>query len=208
MTAAAALLLAACARAGWRVEALSGGALNAPAPLAIRQAGFPALELTARYATREFTFHAPYYAWRAGRWADGRGWEFEHIHHKLVLRNRPPEVGAFSVSHGYNLLFAVRGWETGPLALRAGVGPVVGHPESVVRGRAFADEGGLFGAGYYVAGAAALASAGWRWPARGPWHAALEAALTAAWARVPVRGGTADVPDAALHGLAGVGADF
>jgi hypothetical protein len=195
------------AQARWSVEAFGGSAVSLPMRLVIRQEGEEDIRLTARWTTRPLD-DAPYYAVRVERREGGAGWALEFLHHKAYLENEPPEVTYFEVSHGYSQLTLQRVWERGPVALRAGGGIVLAHTESRVRGREFRHGGGLLGWGYRVRGAAAQAAAGRRFRLVGPLFVSAEAKATAAWARVQVADGTADVPNVALHGLAGVGASF
>jgi hypothetical protein len=194
------------AQSEWSFELMSGCALNLPSPLVVRQAGYPDIRLTARYSTRPFSLHAPYYSWRIGRWK-GKGWELEHLHHKLFLTNRPPEIQEFAISHGYNYLFLGRAWERGNLAYRFGLGPIITHPEATVRGRTLdAESGGLFDAGYYLSGLGVRAAAGRKLPLSRNVFVAVEAGFVAGWTwDVPMPGGAADVPNLSLHGRLGVG---
>jgi len=203
--AAVAALPAACA--GWEGFAfqLSAGVpFSFPAPLTIAQAGEPKVRLTARYRAKPF--ESPfYYAVRVGRWRGDRAWEVELVHDKLYLENPPPEVQGFSISHGFNLLTVNRAWERGGAICRLGGGVVVAHPESTVRGRRFPERGGPFGGGYFIPGPTAQAAAEKRFALGRGLAGALEGKVTASWARVPVEGGHATVPDVAVHGLVGVG---
>jgi hypothetical protein len=132
-------------------------------------------------------------------------WAVELVHHKVYLSNPPPEVESFSISHGYNMLLASRGWDLGSVWFRVGAGPVITHPESTVRGRSLDEHGGPIGGGYYLSGGAIAAMAERRLVLVGPLYASFGAMITAAFARVPVQGGDADVPNLAIHVLAGIG---
>lgn len=185
-------------------EFLGGSSYNLPVPLRVEQTGQPALRITARYDTRGLS-RPVYYAVRLALGGEALRWEVELIHQKLHLRNRPPEVQRFEITHGYNLLLLNRvrflsGW-----GLRAGAGVVLPHPESVVRGRVLEEDGGLLGWGYHLTGPALQVAATGRLPGRGRLRLRAEAKLTAAYARVPVAGGRAVAPNVALHGLIGLG---
>ena len=86
-----------------------------------------------------------------------------------------------------------------------GAGAVVAHPESTVRGKALSQDGGPFGRGYHLSGPTAQAAAEKKFGADGDLFVPVEGKLTASFARVPVADGSADVPRAAVHGLAGLG---
>ncbi|MFO7674808.1 MAG: hypothetical protein R6X12_00610 [bacterium] len=199
----AAALGAAAAGPGWRFDVAGGAAWNAATPLVIEQAGEEPLWIDARYNTRPLA-EVPYYGLRLGRGQDAR-WEFELVHHKLYLDDRPPEVGRFRVTHGYNYLCLNRSWPAGPLELRFGAGPMLVHPENTVRGRVLDETRGILGTGWYVGGAGFQFGAGRRWRLGRVVELVIEGKATAAWAEVPVAGGRATVPNAALHGLAGLG---
>jgi hypothetical protein len=205
---AAALLLAGPAAAAPRfaVEVFAGSAFSFPTPLTIRQEGYPELTVAAAfYDTRPFTGHAPYYAWRLALLDDAGGWELQHLHHKLVLRNRPPEVQLFAVTHGFNIVVVNRAFTVGDITLRAGAGMVIGHPESTVRGWTLDSERGGIVAGYHLSGAALHVSAGRRFVLGAGFSLCVEAALTGAYTEMAVAGGNASVPNVALHWLAGLG---
>lgn len=193
----------------WSLELFGGGALSLPTPLRVEQGGEPDVSFTARYETRPWR-DSPYYMYRAGRWsADGRrGWELELLHHKVYLGNPPAEVQHFEITHGYNMILLGRAARRGRTIVRAGVGAVVAHPETIVRGRARGEGGGLFGAGYFVAGAAAQLAAVRRFHITDALFAAAEGKVTGAWARVPIAGGHAVAPNVAGHALLGIGVAF
>lgn len=133
----AVLLLAATPLAAEEALVLQGSlgaAANLETPLTIRQSGFADLDLDADYETEPFT-DPVYYSVRAGWWRGRGGWELEVIHHKLILRDPPPELRGFQISHGYNFVTVNRGWDLGRLLLRVGAGPILAHPEGAVRGQ-------------------------------------------------------------------------
>ncbi len=191
--------------ADWAVEIFVGIPLGLPSPLTIRQAGQPDIAVRARYESRPFRTPI-YYGWRIGRWDGGRGWELELVHDKLYLADKPAEVGEFALSHGFNLLTVNRAWEHGRVVRRVGAGTVIAHPESTIRGKALPGDGGLFGWGYYLAGPTVQAAVEKKIRIRGDLFLPVEGKATASFARVPVADGSADVPYAAIHGLAGLGA--
>ena len=196
-------LAAVAAGAGWRVDVSGGTAWNAVTPLLIRQEGKEPLHLIAHYRTRPLA-DVPYYAVRIGRGPAAR-WELELVHHKLYLDNPPPEVQRFQVTHGYNLISLGRSWPAGPLELRFGAGPMLTHPESTVRGRRFDETAGILGTGWYISGAGFQFGAGHRRRLGRAVQLVVEGKATAAWADLPVAGGRAEVPNAALHCLIGLG---
>ena len=137
-------------------------------------------------------------------WTRGGTWTVSLTHLKLHLDNRPPEVEAFAISHGYNLVTAGYLWQRLDWHVGAAAGIVVAHPENTVRGRALSESGGLWSSGYEIAGPAAEGVLGWR-RAVASWIAlTLEGRLSLAHARVSIDGGHANVPGVALHGLFGL----
>ena len=191
--------LPAAAQDGWVFQASLGAVANLETPLTIRQSGFEEIETGgAEYETRPFESPV-YYSLRAGRWRGGVGWELELIHHKIYLQDPPPEVQHFAISHGYNMVTVNRAWERGGFVWRAGLGPVVAHPENQIRGRVLRD------AGYELTGPVVQAGVERRFVLGERWFVSLEGKATAARAEVSVADGEAEVPNAALHGLLGIG---
>jgi hypothetical protein len=193
------------AAAEWSLQLSLGAAANLESSLTVRQEGFGEIRVTdAEYETRPLE-SPPYYAWRVGCWNERRGWELELIHHKLFLRDPPPEIERLSISHGYNLVTVNHGWRVGRYALRLGAGGVLAHPESTVRGRVAREESGLFDSGYHWTGPVLQGAVERRFELGERWFLAIEGKASAARAEVPVANGEAEVPNFALHGLFGVG---
>lgn len=190
--------------ATWTVEYCGGTVYNFRTPLTIRQSGFDDITLHARYETRPFEL-PPYYSLRLARWKENRAWEFEFIHHKLYLRNKPPAVQIFSITHGYNILMANRAWEYRDFIFHLGAGCVVTHPETTVRDRRYSEKRGLFHKGYYISGPIIQAAAGKRFSFGRKIFVTIEGKLTGAYTRIPVEDGAADVTNVTVQGLLGVG---
>jgi hypothetical protein len=188
----------------WSFEAFGGSAVSLPTRLTIEQAGQRELRLIARYATRPWS-DAPYYAYRIGWHSVSRGWELELVHHKIYLRDPPPEVQRFEVTHGYNLILLNRVRHVGEWAGRVGVGTVVAHPDNEIRRRRLQSDRGGLGGGYYLSGVGGQIAGSHRIPLGRGFAIVAEGKLTAAFARVPVEGGRATVPNLAAHGLIGLG---
>lgn len=195
---------AAAVPAGAGIEFFVAPSANLPVPLEVRQGGFPAIRFRARW--RSETFEPPIvWVLRASRVRDGAGWALETMHHKLYLVNPPPEIGTFSISHGLNLVTLQRVWSRGAGDLRVGLGAVVAHPESEVRGRRFAENRGLFRDGYYVAGPALTAGAGRAVPLAGALALVVELRASVAPVRVPVVDGDARLTNVSVHLMVGLG---
>jgi hypothetical protein len=204
---ASALALPAAAIAeddGWVFQGSIGAVANLETSLEIRQDGFETIDLDADYETRPF--ESPlYYSLRAGKWRNGRGWELELIHQKVFLQDPPPEIQYFAISHGYNVLTLNRAWEARGLVWRIGAGAVIAHPENEVRGRVLDPGDTNLSGGYHLTGPSFQAGAEKRFALGDRWFLGLEGKATAARAVVPVAGGEAEVPNAAVHALLGIG---
>jgi hypothetical protein len=188
----------------WEVEARLGGAWNAPLPASVRQEGHRTLRWTAHWSTRALDLPL-YYGGRIVRWRGDSGWAIDLVHHKLHLDHPPPEIRRFSISHGYNLVTLQRLARRGPWRYGVALGAVVAHPESEIRGVPFVENRGLFRAGYYVTGPTAGAAIARSHALGRRTFTAIEARVTQSFARVPIAGGSARVPNLALHATAGLG---
>jgi hypothetical protein len=181
-------------------EFFLGTAQSARTHLTISQSGQPDIGVDAKYETKPFTA-APYYAWRLGKWRNGHGTELEFIHHKIYLSNNPPDVQHFEVSHGYGMLMLNKAKERGGLIYHVGLGIVIAHTESTVRGLSFSSN-------YHLTGPSAQFAVGKRFRLSDRLFATVEGKLTAAYARVPVADGHATAPNIAVHALLGIGYAF
>lgn len=185
------------------VEAFAGTAWNIPSRLRVAEPGYENILFTARYNTRAWK-GSPYYAVRGGI---GR-WGVELVHHKLYLKNPPPEIQHLEVSHGYNMLFANRALaatEHRPV-VRIGIGAVIGHPEGKVRGRAIDPAASLLGGGYHLSGICLQGAIGLPFEIHRGLFWQPEAKLTAAWAKMPLLdGGSITIPNIAIHTVLGFG---
>ena len=189
------------------LEFMTGSAYNLPSFLIVRQANQPDLTFSPHYDTNPFSGHAPYYAWRVSLWNGEESWEFEHLHHKLYLRDNPPEITDFAISHGYNYILLGHAWKRHGFLFHLDLGPIMTHPEAAVRGQTLDSEhGGLLNEGYYFSGIGFHTAIGKNIFISDNFYAILELAFTAGWTwDVPMPGGTADVPNTAIHGHLGMG---
>jgi hypothetical protein len=196
----------------WSIEFSGGIPYNFPSPLVIEQQGEPTLRLTARYSSEPF--RSPiYYVWRIGRWKDGRAWEFEFVHHKLYLDNKPPEITNFSISHGYNMAlinrtFKKRMFQKFDYHLRLGAGAVLSHVENTVRGQTFPEDGGLFGWGYYITGPVLNVAVAKRFYLARPLYINTEVKFNPSVSWVPIQNGQAVVWNFPVAFAFGLGIDL
>jgi len=209
------LLLSSCpslvqAGRSYPFELFWGAQSNLPTPLIIKQEGEETIRVNqAEYESDAWTwFNSPYYAWRIGLWENNRGWEIELVHEKIILKNKPEDVQHFEISHGYNLITINRAWKSSKsyhLIWHIGAGIVLTHPETIVRHKS-KGFGASFPEGFYISGLTAQIAVGKRikvWPGL---FGILEAKFTASYAtHVPIADGYAEVPNAAIHGLFGMG---
>lgn len=188
---------------GLTAEVFGGTSWSPPLPLRIQQPGEAPIHLKARYHTRPW-HGSPYYAYRLGY----RNWSAELVHHKLYLKNPTNEVQHFEVSHGYNLAMVSRAfsYHDYPSLFRIGLGMVIGHPEGRIRGKTINPVRSFLGGGYHLSGLSLQAAVGPQLGIAKHWYFRPEVKLTGAWAQMPLAGGgTAKVPNIALHTLVGFG---
>jgi hypothetical protein len=191
----------------WTFNISLGDAYCFKMPLVIEQEGYEKIKLTAHYRTESFKLPV-YYSWKIGTARDQRGWELELTHLKIILKNNPPEVQEFRVSHGYNYLTINRIWDFDFMLLRLGIGTIVAHPESTVRNMSFDTNQGFLNRGYHFSGGGLQIAAEKRFTIFKGFFFSLEVKAAAAIAKVGVAEGHAIVPQAGFHGLFGFGYTF
>ena len=188
----------------WTIDFNLGLPANIPTPLSISQSGYPDINLMAVYVTEPFI--RPFnWMWRIGRWNSAYAWEFETIHHKMILKNRPDEVQWFSITHGFNTLTINRAIEMKEIIVRVGVGGVLTHPESTIRHQVLNEKSGLLNLGYYLRGPVFMTSAARPVAFGKSFLINFEGKITAGYAQVPIADGHARVIHLALHLQAGPG---
>lgn len=190
--------------AQWYAEASGGGVYNLPMPLTIYQDGTPAIRMTARFKTEPFTLPV-YWDVRLGKIVGKRIYETELIHHKLYLKNTTAEVQKFNVSHGFNMLILNYGIERDKYRYKAGLGLVIAHPESKIRGLVFGNSTDDWDMGYYLTGPVVSASAERKIDMSKHVYLLFGAKTTVALAKVPINGGNARFVNVAGHLNLGVG---
>ncbi|MBL7966804.1 MAG: hypothetical protein JNK09_07370 [Prolixibacteraceae bacterium] len=191
----------------WAFELHGGEVYNVPMPLKIIQKGFPELKLTARYNTEALTLPV-YWDLRLSKWKNNKSVELEAIHHKLYLDNTTEEVEKFNISHGFNMLFVNRGFEKKTLRYRCGIGLVIIHPESRIRGREFGDSTDDWDMGYYLTGPALNLSSGKAIAISKRFYLNVEGKTTFAYSKTKIAEGKADVYNLAFHLIIGFGTNF
>jgi hypothetical protein len=201
------LFAASHAQARWSFELHGGQVYNVPLPLQIKQESYPDIKLTARYFTEPLTLPV-YWDLRFSRWQNNKSWEFEAIHHKLYLDNTTPEVQKFNISHGFNMLIVNRGIEKKSFRYRAGVGVVLAHPESIIRGKEFGNSTDDLDTGYYLTGPVFNLAISRPIRLGGRFYLNPEAKTTFAYSYIKISEGHANVYNLAFHLILGFGVDF
>lgn len=188
------------------LQIFGGTAYNFKMRQVIRQDGADTVRFNARYDTKALETPV-YWSIRAGLWEGKRSWEVELVHHKLYLKNSPPGVEHFSITHGFNLLTVNRAWTFPWFIGRFGGGVVVTHPESSIHGKTFEQSGGIID-GYYISGPTAQVALEKRIYIGKSFFLSAEGKFTLSWVRVPVKDGHSELWNSAVHGLLGIGYDF
>ena len=191
----------------WSFHTSLGEAYCFKTPLVIKQDGYEDIRLKAQYRTQCWQLPL-YYSWKIGTMHDSHGWEIELTHLKIYLKNKPPEVQHFSVSHGYNITTVNRIWDLEKVILRLGAVVVITHPESVVRNLKMKESEGIFNRGYYISGASFQIAAEKRIYLIGNLFFSLEGIVTSGIAKVLICEGNAVVPHIGVHGQFGLGYSF
>lgn len=146
------------------VQVMSGAPISLRTHFELDQQGVDELAFTASYKSEPLKFPI-YYGVRVGMARESSTWSIELLHHKVFLRSGPDEIESFEVTHGFNILSIQRGWVVhSRVHVHIGLGTVVAHPESRVRGRKFDERGGIFDSGYHFAGPALTSGVGRRFP--------------------------------------------
>lgn len=196
--------------AEWSFDFLAGAPYNFSTPLRISQEGQEDIKIkAANYESKPFT-DPIYYTWRVGRWTGKQAWELGLIHQKLYLKNEAEDKGIqnFEISHGYNLVTVNRAWKKKRFIYRLGAGIILAHPNTTINGETLFEEGGLLNTGYYLAGPTVETGVEKEFPLSESLAITAEGKFTASYGKVPVAEGTAEVPNAALHGLLGLDYKF
>jgi len=195
------------AQSRWSFELHGGEVYNVPMPLTIKQQGYPDLKLTARYFTEPLTLPV-YWDMRFSRWLGRKSWEFELIHHKLYLNNTTAEVQKFNISHGFNMLMVNRGFAKKTFRYRTGLGVVLAHPESNIRGKEFGNSSDSRDMGYYLSGPVLNLAISKTIRLSSRFYLNAEAKTTFAYSRIKIAEGHADVYNLAFHLILGIGVDL
>jgi hypothetical protein len=189
------------------IEFYSGLPYNVPLPLTISQSGEQDISLTAHYRSDPFAIPI-YWNWRISYWNDNHAFEIEATHHKIFLKDTSPEVQEFSISHGFNTITVNYAWKDYGFVFRGGIGLVLAHPESIIRGKRFDESGGIFDAAYQLTGPTINLAAGKRFNLSRKLFFELDTKINLSYAKVAVVYGEAKLYNIALQFNFGMGFDL
>ncbi len=188
-------------------EVFSGAPLILDTTLTISQSGHPDLDLDPSFDTEPFAA-PPFYALRLGLRRGEGVWAIELLHQKMMLRNPPPEVQNFQISHGYNILTVQHLRRVRGVKLTTAAGIVITHPENQVRGLTLNEKTGLGDWGYHLSGVAVGLGVGETKSLGEHLFLTGEMRLVASRVVVPVADGDATLVDLTAYVLLGVGLSF
>ncbi len=192
----------------WSFELQFGGVYSLDLPLTIKQDGHPDIIIEhADYYSEPF-IGPPYWNIRLSKWFKKKSIELEFVHHKFYLRNTPPEVQRFGISHGYNMLFLNHGRQLGKYIVRAGIGTAFIHAESTIRGMKYPEESGLDLSGHKIRGLTFNLSCARHFRLNKTFFVNAEAKVHAAFANAPVVNGYARVNIVAFQLILGPGVNW
>lgn len=147
------------AQTRWSFELNGGVTHNLRLPLIFHQQGYPDIRINRAHYYSEPLIDPPYGMWRVSKWIRKKSIQFEYTHHKIYLKNTTSQVQDFGISHGFNMLAFNYGIEKGKFIFRSGLGSVLIHPESTVRGMHYQNGPGFDLKGYRLRGMVAHLSA-------------------------------------------------
>jgi len=197
----------ALAQNDWYINFSPGFSYAFPAPLIIKQEGYPKISFWAKYKTESFKLPI-YYSFHFGFMNQEKGWELEMNHLKIILKNNPDEIQQFSITHGYNQLFVNRAINKQKYEIKLGAGLVLAHPENIVRNMQLDEKKGMLDSGYYLTGPAMQVGLFKELYLTRRFYFLLESKISVAYSKVPVSGGRAHAPVAAFHLQLGPGFYF
>lgn len=187
-----------------------GSAYNFPTYLKIHQNGYKDIIINgAKFRTEGFV-EPVYWDYNLDFETNKHFFGLRSTHHKLILKNPPPDIEYFDITHGYNFLIAYYGWKLKYFHLLVGGGIAFSHPEGIVRNSNVAlDDGISLIGGVYRLTAPNIEVATLRkiyFHKRFYFNA--EIRFTAGYSKPKIINGYAETYPISLHGLFGLGYDF
>lgn len=177
----------------WSFELQFGVVQSLDLPLVIKQQGYPDIIINKADFYSEPLVDPPYWSWRFSKWFKNKSIEFEAIHHKFYLRNKPAEVDRFGISHGYNMVLFNHGRQLGKVILRAGVGSAFVHGESTIRGMSYPEGPGFDIKGYRLKGLSLNFAVARQFRINKTFYINSEAKINTSFANIPIVNGHARV---------------
>ena len=195
-------------RSRWSVEYHFGAVSNLKLPLTFVQRGYPDIHIAKADIYSE-PFTSPHY-WdmRLVKWFKKDGISLELIHHKIYLRNAPPEVKRFTISHGYNIFLLSYNRNFKWFNIAAGGGTVMMHPESTIRGKVWSEGDGSNWSGYLLNGIALNLAVSHQVRIYKRFYLNLEGKVIYSKANVPIVDGYAKFNNVAFQLIFGPGIDW
>ncbi len=200
--------ICAVAQTRWSFELQFGLAHSLDLPLTFKQKGWPDIHLQKADFYTESLQDPPYWSWRFSKWFKNEGLEFEAIHHKFYLKNKPLEVQRFGVSHGYNMLLFNYAKQFKKVILRAGAGSVLVHGESTVRGMVYPEGPGFDINGYRLRGVSINLAAAHQIKINKTFFINTEVKVNASLANIPIVDGYARMNVIAFQLILGPGVNW
>lgn len=193
----------------WSFEFHLGLAGNVPLPLRIEQKGYPDIYLSKAQYYSESLKRPYYWDWRFSKRMGRHSIEFEAIHHKLYLENKHPDIQRFGISHGFNMLTLNYSRHFRYFIFRNGLGSVLMHPESTIRGKVYPEGPGFDIKGYRLRGIVFHSAMAHQFPfARHRFFLNTELKASFAKAGAPIVDGVAHVNHISVQALLGLGINF
>jgi hypothetical protein len=185
-----------------------GTPINFKTPLTLEQKGQPDIKITARYISKPLD-DPLYYVIRMGFKIKESDWTLQFIHQKLYLDNPTEEIQNFEISHGYNMLTLNKNYEFKGFIFDVGLGLIVAHAESVIRNQSYSPKDiGLFKTGYSITGPSLIGGIGKKFYISKKFYIPANVQISATYARVPIRSGSATAPNVSMHLFIGMGYQF
>ncbi|MBN1924906.1 MAG: hypothetical protein JW798_03645 [Prolixibacteraceae bacterium] len=195
----------ATAQAKFTAEFLPGGAIAFNCPISIEQENYSDLNFTAHYRTESFKLPLHYSVRIGYNFNMKQGVEIEFNHLKLILDNTSDEIERFSITHGFNQLWINYVHSACRFEFRSGIGPVLAHPESIIRDQKFDESGGIAQSGYHICGITGQLGIQKKFYLGRHFFFSTEVKINLAYADAPISNGNAEVWVFDVQGLAGIG---
>jgi hypothetical protein len=199
-------------KSSWSLDVHGGAPFNFNLPLTIKQTGYPDIKLNAQYYSEPFKMPI-FWVFRISKWKNNKAWEIEMMHQKLYLKNTPPEVQYFNITHGFNQIIVSRSVKFNFLKkhefiYKGGAGIVLAHAENKIRNKELNQQQSFFNWGYYVAGPSFNISLAKQLPLNKRLYFNAETKFNISYANVPIVEGHALVWHSAVELIFGLGYYF